>query len=51
MIDTIMKNLEKLRNTIMIIVMKQNTPQSLTFEQFDSVMKNLQPYIALTGRK
>lgn len=26
-------------------------PQSLTFEQFDSVMKNLQPYIALTGRK
>lgn len=26
-------------------------PQSLTFEQFDSVMKNLHPYIALTGRK
>lgn len=26
-------------------------PQSLTFEQFDSVMTNLKPYIALTGRK
>ena len=26
-------------------------PQSLNFEQFDSVMKNLQPYIELSGRK
>lgn len=26
-------------------------PQSLTFEQFDSVMTNLKPYVALTGRK
>lgn len=25
-------------------------PQSLNFEQFDSVMKNLQPYIELSGR-
>lgn len=26
-------------------------PQSLTFEQFDSVMKNLNPYISLAGRR
>lgn len=26
-------------------------PQSLNFEQFDSVMKNLHPYISLAGRK
>ncbi len=26
-------------------------PQSLTFEQFDSVMTNLRPYISLVGRK
>lgn len=26
-------------------------PQSLTFEQFDQVMKNLQPYMELAGRK